>query len=193
MTLLIELTDEDLALGVQRGNTNDLATLVERHHSPLLGFLYRMTGGDRALAEDLVQETFLRVLRAIRQYQYPRPFKPWLYAIATNLVRDHYKRADVRHTVSRSDDEAAWGVAGDQAVSSEDGLAADEEAQEVAAAVTALPAHQREAVILRYYQALSLAEIADALNVPIGTVKSRLHLGLRRLRATLEREQKHDG
>jgi RNA polymerase sigma-70 factor (ECF subfamily) len=175
-------TDEDLALGVQRGNADDLAALVERHHRSLLGYLYRLTGGDRSLAEDLVQEAFLRVLRAIGQYQYPRPFKPWLYAIATNLARDYYKRAETRYTVSQVSEELARG----QTVRLEDRLLADEEARQVAAAVMTLPVHQREAVILRYYQSLSLAEIADALGVPLGTVKLRLHLGLRRLRATLE-------
>jgi RNA polymerase sigma-70 factor (ECF subfamily) len=175
-------TDEELALGVQRGNTEDLAALVERHHSPLLGYLYRMTGGDRPLAEDLVQEAFLRVLRSIGQYRHPRPFKPWLYAIATNLARDHYKRAETRHTVSERGDEVACG----QDVRPEERVLAGEEAERVAAAVMALPAGQREAMVLRYYQSLSLSEIAEALGVPLGTVKSRLHLGLRRLRAELE-------
>ena len=175
-------TDEELALGVQRGSADDLAALVERHHGPLLGYLYRMTGGDRPLAEDLVQETFLRVLRSIGQYQHPRPFKPWLYAIATNLARDHYKRAETRYTVGEGNE----GLARGQAVLPEARVLAEEEAERVAAAVTALPAGQREAVVLRYYQSLSLAEIAEALGVPLGTVKSRLHLGLRRLRAMLE-------
>src|SRR3989304_58224 len=62
-------TDEQIARSVQQGRIDDLALLVERHHSSLLGFLYRMTGGDRALAEDLVQDTFLHVLRSIRQYR----------------------------------------------------------------------------------------------------------------------------
>jgi RNA polymerase sigma-70 factor (ECF subfamily) len=176
-------TDEDLAIGIQQGNTQDLAALVERHHSPLLGYLYRMTGGDRALAEDLVQEAFLRVLRSIGQYRHGRPFKPWLYAIATNLARDHYKRAEMRYTVdTRLDKEMTHGPD----ARPEDRLVADQEAQQVAAAVMALPAHQRETLILRYYQSLSLAEIAAALDVPMGTVKSRIHLALRRLRALLD-------
>jgi RNA polymerase sigma-70 factor (ECF subfamily) len=176
-------TDEDLALGVQRGNADDLAVLVERHHSPLLGYLYRMTGGDRSLAEDLVQEAFLRVLRSIGQYRHPRPFKPWLYAIATNLARDHYKRAETRHAADAQLDIEV--IRGPDA-RPEDRLVADQEAQQVAAAVMALPAHQRETVVLRYYQLLSLSEIAETLGVPLGTVKSRLHLGLRRLRERLE-------
>jgi RNA polymerase sigma-70 factor (ECF subfamily) len=181
---IILFTDEDLALRIKRGDTDALSTLVERHHGPLVGFLYRMSGGDRALAEDLVQEAFLRVLRAIARYEYPRPFKSWLYAIAANLARDHFKRADTRRTEAVPDE--ALGQVADEAASPEGRVIAGDEAEHVAAAVAALPDHQRAAVILRYYQGLSLAEIADMLDVPVGTIKSRLSLGLRRLRARLE-------
>ncbi|MCB9451572.1 MAG: RNA polymerase sigma factor [Anaerolineaceae bacterium] len=181
-------TDEELAQGVQRGNRDDLAVLVERHHSPLLGFLYRMTGGDRALAEDLVQESLVRLLRGIHQYVYPRPFKPWLYQIATNLTRDHYKRADTRHTESMPEDALSLGAADEP--QPEAALLLRSEARQVAAAIRELPEHQREVVIFRYYQEFSLAEIADALNIPVGTVKSRLSIGLKRLRIVwLEQER----
>ncbi len=182
-------TDEELALGMKRGNTDDLSLLVERHHSPLVGFLYRMTGGDRGLAEDLVQETFLRVIRAIEQYRYPRSFKAWLYAIATNQARDYFKRADVRRTVSSLDDDP--GLFGVYDPRPEDGLIIDDEVCEVVAALQTLPQHQREVIVLRYYQELPLAEIAEALEIPVGTVKSRLSLGLKRLRVALG--QKHHG
>ncbi len=178
-------TDEDLALGIKQGDGDSLRLLVERHHSPLLGFLYRMTGGDRALAEDMVQEAFLRVLRTIGQYQHPRPFKPWLYAIATNLIRDHYRRSETRHTVAASE-QALRQIEAPGAV--EDGLQEEDEAREIAAALLALPDLQREVVVLRYYQELSLAEIAALLDIPVGTVKSRLSIGLHRLREVLEKE-----
>jgi len=147
-----------------------------------------MTGGDRALAEDLVQETFLRVLHAIGQYRYPRPFKPWLYAIATNLARDHYKRAEMRYSDSASDDPMQWESANDPTNGIEERLLSASEAQRVATAVSTLADHQRETIVLRYYQDLSLAEIADALGIPVGTVKSRLNLGLKRLRVSLRDE-----
>ncbi|MBZ0288135.1 MAG: RNA polymerase sigma factor [Anaerolineae bacterium] len=175
--------DEDLALDIQQGKRDGLTLLVQRHHSPLLGFLYRMTGGDRALAEDLVQETFLRVLRSISQYQYPRPVKPWLYMIATNLARDHYKRAEMRHTQSMPDETVAMN--GQQEWMPEEALIFDDETRRAVNALHNLPNHQREAVILRYYQELALAEIAEILDVPVGTVKSRISLGLGRLREML--------
>ena len=181
---LVTPADEELARRVQHGDTSDLAVLVQRHHSPLLGFLYRLTGGDRSLAEDLTQEAFLRALRSIQQYQPSRRFKPWLYAIAVNVARDHFKRAATRYAVALTDEEFT---------SLADPIELDEsiadEGQRVATAIRALPVHQREALILRYYQDLSLAEIAEVLAVPIGTVKSRVSLGLRQLRLWLKDDE----
>src|SRR4051794_6135940 len=98
------VTDEQLAQRLQSGDRAALTTLVERHYDPLLGYLYRMTRGDRSLAQDLAQETFLRALRGISGYQHPRPFKPWLYAIATNLGRNYYTRAETRRTDNAGED-----------------------------------------------------------------------------------------
>jgi RNA polymerase sigma-70 factor (ECF subfamily) len=166
---------------------------VERYHGPLLGYLYRLTGGDGALAEDLVQDTFMRVLRSIDQYHYPRAFKPWLYAIATNLGRDHHKRLATRQTVSMS--EAHLNQPDYRASAAPEAVAvAHDEAMGVKLALADLPDQQREVVMLRYYQELALTEIADVLNIPVGTVKSRLSLGLKRLRTQLEQEeQEHEG
>jgi RNA polymerase sigma-70 factor (ECF subfamily) len=170
-------SDEQLALGIQRGRSDDLTLLVERHHAPLLGFLYRMTGGERALAEDLVQETFLRLINNIGSYSYPRPLKPWLYAIAVNLARDHYKQAEFRHTDSIP---PHFDIPGTGTPETE--LLITEETQQVAMVIKTLPALQREAILLRYINGLSLNEISQVLQVPVGTVKSRLSLGLQRLK-----------
>jgi RNA polymerase sigma-70 factor (ECF subfamily) len=173
-------SDEQLAEGIQHGCADDLTRLVERHHAPLLGFLYRLTGGDRFLAEDLVQDTFLRMLGKIDTYRYPRPFKPWLYAIAVNLARDYFKQAELRHT-----DSLPVHFEVTVAATPETELVDGEEARRVAAAMQALPLIQREAILLRYFQELSMDELALALRVPVGTVKSRLSLGLKRLKERL--------
>ncbi len=177
------LSDEQLAHTLQQGHRAALATLVERHHAPLLGYLYRLAGGDRALAEDWVQESFLRLLRGIEQYQYPRPVKPWLYAIATNLARDYFKAAEMRQTDSAPDEPHFWQRVGGMDAAAEQLFIHQETQNRVAAAIQQLPSHQREAVILRYYQDFSLADIAAALDIPVGTVKSRLSLAISRLRA----------
>ena len=177
-------SDEYYALGLQQGRLDDLTALVERHYHPLVGYLYRLNGGDRELAEDLVQDTFFQVLRAIRQYRYPRPFKAWLYAIATNLARNHHKRAETRRSFP-VDGRALAGLAKE---SDEQAIADADEARRAAAMLAALPNHQREVIVLRYYEELALDEIAAVLRIPVGTVKSRLSLGLRRLRALMEQQ-----
>lgn len=182
------VTNEDLAHSIQRGDRDALATLIERHYDALVGYLYRMTAGDRNLAQDLAQEAFLRLIRGIGRYQYPRPFKPWLYAIATNLTRDHYKRAAVRWKAVEQDSDGLGDVE-DGGEPPEAQLEAALEVRQIIAALGRLPEPQREAMVLRYYQEFSLAEISQTLGIPVGTVKSRLSLGLRRLRdLMLERD-----
>lgn len=177
-------TDESLAQGIQQGCIPHLALLVERHYSPLKGYLYRMTNGNLLLSEDMAQETFLRALGNIHQYQYPRPFKAWLYAIATNLVRQHFEQADTRHTITAS--EMDWHNLRDIEPLPETQLTTHEETQQVIQALAKLPLHQREVILLRYYEEMPLAEIAESLKIPEGTVKSRLSIGLRRLRELVE-------
>lgn len=176
-------TDEQLAQHIQQRDRDSMAELVRRHHHALIGFVYRMTGGDRALAEDLAQETFLRMMRAINQYQYPRPFKAWLYAIATNLVRDYFKRAEQRYQivdVNDTDLPAATHI--------ESNLVATEGAQALINALMHMPETHRAVIVLRYYQELSLNDIAEALDIPLGTVKSRLSVGLGKLKVLIEKD-----
>lgn len=176
-------TDEQLAGWLQRGDHAALAALVDRHYDPLMGYLYRMTRGDRALAQDLAQETFLRALRGIDSYQQARPFKAWLYAIATNLVRNHYNAADTRRTDNPAEEQD---FANGEAAEPDAALIAEAEAQAVIAALDTLPHAQREVIILTFYQSLSQQAIADALEIPLGTVKSRLFNGVKRLRERME-------
>lgn len=180
------ISDEQLALGVQQGRVDALTRLVERYHDPIFAYLYRFTGGNRPLAEDLVQETFLRVMQRIGQYRHPRPFKPWCYAIATNLARDHVKSADRRLTDSAVPAQMAALPTGQPSPGAI--VQQRDEAAQIAAALFKLPPAHREAIILRYYQDLSHREMAAILDVPIGTVKSRLSNGLQQLKAALAEE-----
>jgi RNA polymerase sigma-70 factor (ECF subfamily) len=161
-----------------------LTVLVSRHHPPLLGYLYRLAGGDRPLAEDLVQETLLRVLRQ-PTYQPGRPFKPWLYTIATNVARDHFKSAAVRQGLQRGDDEKTLFQLHDREASPEERALAAEQGREVRAAIAELTEEYRVVVLLRFYQSFSLQEIAETLQIPVGTVKSRLSVAVHQLRNVL--------
>ena len=175
-------SDESLMARVMHGSHAAFAELVDRHYGPILGYLYRHTNGDRPLAEDLAQETFLRLLRK-PGYQTGRPFRPWLYAIATHLARDHFKSAAVRHHSAY--ESSTLPMTSEVALDPEQQLLAADEARAVATAINELAEEYRATLLLRFYNGLSLAEIAEALNVPLGTVKSRLSVGTRRLRDAL--------
>ena len=184
-----ERSDEQLMAAVMAGDQVALAALVTRHHAPLLGYLYRLVGGDRQLSEDLVQETLLHVLRQ-RTYQAARPFKPWLYTIATNLARDYFKSAAVRKSWREGDEEEALLHLYDSEASPEERALAAEQGSEVRAALAQLREEYRVVVVLRFYQGFSLQEIAETLHIPLGTVKSRLSVGVQRLRNMLAPVQK---
>ena len=184
MRSMQERSDEQLMAAVMAGDQVALAALVTRHHGPLLGYLYRLVGGDRPLAEDLVQETLLHVLRQ-RTCPSDRPFKPWLYTIATNLARDYFKSAAVRQRWRSGDSEEALLHLYDNTPGPEERALVAEQGSEVRAALAQLREEYRIVVLLRFYQGFSLQEIAETLHIPLGTVKSRLSVGVHRLRSVL--------
>jgi RNA polymerase sigma-70 factor (ECF subfamily) len=171
------MDDNSAARRAQTGDRAAFTLLVERHYDALVGYLYRLTDGDRAAAHDLAQEAFVRAWRNLAQYQPARPFKAWLYGIALHCARESRNRADARRVQD-------WDEAYDPAAPPDD----DDDAQAVRAALAELPPHQREAVMLVYYGGFSLQEAADTLSIPLGTVKSRLSLAVGRLRAALRLE-----
>ena len=184
-----EKSDEQLMTAVMEGDQVALAALAARHHAPLLGYLYRLAGGDEQLAEDLVQETLLHVLRQ-RMCPPDRPFRPWLYTIATNLARDYFKSAAMRQRWRGGDAEDALLHLSDSAPGPEEHALASEQGSEVQSALVQLSEEYRVVVVLRFYQGFSLHEIAETLQIPLGTVKSRLSVGVHRLRTALAPVQK---
>jgi RNA polymerase sigma-70 factor (ECF subfamily) len=170
--------DEWLMAQVAHGERDCLEVLVRRHATRLLTFLARMAG-DRHQAEELFQDVFLAVWVKRRQYQFPRPFRPWLYAIAANRC---HAVARTRRPAAPLDD--AVPVAAGQ--SPEESAVATETAALVAAAVTLLPPQQRAVVVLRTWEGMSYGEIAEALGRTEATVRSHMHHGLAALRKYLE-------
>ena len=158
--------DEWLMARVALGERNCLEVLVRRHATRLLTFLARMAG-DRHQAEELFQDVFLTVWVKRRQYQFPRPFKPWLYAIAAN--RCHAVARGRRPVASLED---AVPAAADP--SPEECAVATETAALVATAVTLLPPKQRAVVVLRTWEGMSYSEIAEALGRTEATVRSHM-------------------
>ena len=174
--------DEWLMARVAHGERDCLEALVRRHATRLLTFLERMVG-DRHRAEELFQEVFLAVWVKRTQYQFPRPFRPWLYAIAANKC--HAAARGRRLASVALDDTAPW--APTSAVPSpEESAVATETAALVIAAVTLLPPQQRAVVVLRVWQGMSYAEIAETVGRTEATVRSHMHHGLAAMRKYLE-------
>jgi RNA polymerase sigma-70 factor (ECF subfamily) len=176
-------SDELLFEQYRRGDLGAFRTLVERHHDDLLRFLTRLTG-DAAGAEDVFQETFLQVHHAADTFDETRKLRPWLFTIAANKARDYLRRKARRRTLDlsaplESNGDGSGGsfidllevrVPGPDARMSE-----SETNEKVQRALGTLPYALREILLLAYFQRLSYNLIADELEIPIGTVKSRLH------------------
>ena len=166
---------------VASGHGDRLEWLIRRHAAELLTFLTRMVG-DRHCAEELFQEVFLAVWLKRQQYQYPRPFRPWLYAIALNRCRAVFR---LRTPAPLSLDGEQTDPADGDASPVEQTIAA-ETAGIVAEAVTRLPPRQRAVVVLRIWQGLPYARIAEIVGCTEGTVRSHMHHGLAALRDVLQ-------
>jgi RNA polymerase sigma-70 factor (ECF subfamily) len=172
-------SDEALLVASRSGDRNAFRVLIERYRDDLLRFLVRFLGS-RTAADDVFQETFLQVHLASHSFDQERRFRPWLYAIASNKARDYHRRNRRRPMASLSaplrDGEGSLAelIAEDRA-----GPDAPASAAEIASSVKRLvdemPSHYREILLLAYFQKLSYQQIADALAIPLGTVKSRLH------------------
>jgi RNA polymerase sigma-70 factor (ECF subfamily) len=170
--------DEYVMAQVRQGRMDQLEILVRRHASGLLTFLTRMLG-DRHRAEEQFQEVFLSVWLKRQQYQYPRPFRPWLYAIAMNRCR-----ATFRLKTPHPDPLESEPI--DPGSSPADRLLAAETAEQISRAVTQLPTQQRAVVVLRIWQGLGYSDIAKQLGCTEGTVRSHMHHALAALHDTLQ-------
>jgi RNA polymerase sigma-70 factor (ECF subfamily) len=173
--------DEYLMSQVAEGRAEQLERLVRRHAGTLLTFICRMVG-DRHRGEELFQEVCLAVWVKRRQYQYPRPFRPWLYAIALNKCREAFRtQPPVTLSLNRSAAEPPAAGAGP-----DEHAVASETAELVSRAVTRLPPQQRAVVVLRVWQGLAYARIAELVGCSEATVRSHMHHGLAALREALQ-------
>ena len=177
-----ERSDEQLLLAYRQGDRSSFAQLVSRYQRELFHFLVRFLG-DRAAAEDVFQEAFLQVHQSAEQFDTSRRFRPWLFTIAANKARDLIRSQARRPTnplqasINPGDDESGEFMDLMSSVDSfpDESMQKAELQQQVQKTVLGMPQHLREILLLSYFHQFPYKQISDILEIPLGTVKSRLH------------------
>ena len=171
---MTETTDSQLMRQVRGGGTAALATLFERHHARLYRYCLRMTG-NRAAAEDLVQDVFMKMLKYKATFKDDSEFVPWMFGIGRNACLAHLKRAASDHFADADVDNAPADETADDA-------RRDGQEELVRRALLRLPADRRELLVLSRYEYKSYDEIAKTLECSVGAVKVRVHRAMKQLR-----------
>jgi RNA polymerase sigma-70 factor, ECF subfamily len=180
-------TDEELVEACLAGDSSAFDVLVGRWDRKIQGAIYRVLGSEDE-ARDLSQEAFLKAYRGLGSFKREARFSSWLYQIALNLCRDRLRRRRGRTMVSLDELDEGGAQLSAAPPSALDLVETRDLQRTVAAAVAGLPEEQREVIVLKEYQGLTFLEIAEILDVPISTVKTRLYRGLGHLRERLVRE-----
>jgi RNA polymerase sigma-70 factor (ECF subfamily) len=181
------MSDEELVARSRGGDLDSFNQLVLRWERPIYALAYRVIGREED-ARDVAQETFLRAFRALGGFKGQAKFSSWLYRITLNLCRDWIRR-ERRTPIAQTPEGVDLIELAGEAVDTEsvdDLVSRKELSRAVAKAMAMLPDEQRTAIILKEYHGLTFQEIADLLDCPLSTVKTRLYQGLTVLRRTLQ-------
>jgi RNA polymerase sigma-70 factor (ECF subfamily) len=186
--------DEELMLLYQKGDERAFEVLYWRHQRGIFNFICHFIGESGNQAEELLQDVFLKVVKASRRYEPSAKFTTWLYQIARNGCIDHFRKMKHRKTTS-----LAQPIDSEEEMVLESTIAGTNPSPEKAAqisevalvlkeAIAALPEDQREVFLMREDLNLSFAEISELIGCPVNTAKSRMRYALEHLRKTLKRE-----
>jgi RNA polymerase sigma-70 factor (ECF subfamily) len=187
------LTDHDLVVRAQKGSDTAYRELLGRYQRPVFSLIYRMVR-DREQAEDLAQETFVRVFNNIDRYDPAYKFSSWIFKIATNLTIDWIRRKEVatvsidgsRYATSSDDIEASTITVESGDENPEELLESRELGSQIEAAIGKLRPEYRQAIVLRHIDDLPYEDIAQIMALPLGTVKTYIHRGRKELQDMLQ-------
>ena len=184
-------TDEDLVGRMAAGEQGAFDAIFERYHKQIYNFIRKQVA-DRESIEDLVQEVFLRVFKSSKNFDVTKKFSSWIYKIALNEVKRHWKRTATRQTYSLNTPLGEDGGDAERADFIEDERAAPAEATEAALfsrnlreLIDLLPEKQKTVVLLKVYQELTFEEISEICDCPLSTVLSRMRYAVNKLRRWL--------
>jgi RNA polymerase sigma-70 factor (ECF subfamily) len=187
------VTDHELVTRAQQGSEKAYRELLGRYQRPVFSIIYRMIR-DREQAEDLAQETFVRVFNNIDRYDPRYKFSSWIFKIATNLTIDWIRRKELdtvsidgsRNAVTAEQIEATSITIASQDENPEELLEAKQLGEEIEGAISKLRPEYKAAILLRHVEGREYQEIAEILSLPLGTVKTYIHRGRNELRDQLQ-------
>jgi len=181
------IVDELLVLASQDGDVRALGALVQRYDQPLLRHAWRLTG-DADAARDVAQESWLAIARNLRRLADPARFRPWAFRIVTHKAADWVRRAQrdrqLEKTIKDREPRSASSDSNSDAETNE-----SDRTRRLRHAITRLPSELRAVIDLHYRESMSMNEMAHVLDVPAGTVKSRLHSARAQLKQMIERNE----
>jgi RNA polymerase sigma-70 factor (ECF subfamily) len=186
------LSDQDVVLSARSGQEAAYRELIRRYERPVFALLFRMVR-DRELAEDLAQETFVKALNAIGSYRPEFKFSSWIFKIANNAAIDHLRRRELDtlsldgspHAETPEAMQATALQIGARQESPLDTVEAKELGGAIEAAIGSLRPEYRSCILLRHVEGRPYEEIAEILNLPLGTVKTYIHRARNELRQSL--------
>lgn len=181
------MSDQDLVARARAGDQEAFAHLVEENQNRVYSLALRLVG-DREEAADLAQEAFLKAWQGLKSFQGESSFATWIYRLTTNVCIDYLRRQKRRQgvetAVSLDDEDSGWAEPADWGQDPQRRLEQSERGRALARAMEQLPDHQRRALVLREISGLSYQEIAQSMDLDLGTVKSRIaraRLALRKI------------
>jgi len=185
-------SDQEVVAAATAGEEAAYRELVQRYERPVFSLIYRMVR-NRELAEDLSQETFIKVLNALASYRPEYKFSSWVFKIANNAAIDHLRRRELDtlslegspHADTAEKIEATALQIGEKAESALDAVANKELGGEIEQAIAKLRPEYRTCILLRHVEGRPYEEIAEILNLPLGTVKTYIHRARNELRIAL--------
>ncbi|MCL2074582.1 MAG: sigma-70 family RNA polymerase sigma factor [Marinilabiliaceae bacterium] len=191
MTEVINLSDEELVKGFERGNQRCFNALIDRHKQKIFSFIFLMVR-QQELAEDIFQDAFLKVHHSIKNGKYAESgkFVSWVMRISHNLIIDYFRKQ--KHLPMVYNEDYAGDLLNNSKLSDnsiEDKMVFDEVLQNVSSLVDLLPDSQREVVKMRHYMGMSFKEIAEETNVSINTALGRMRYAILNMRKLMEEKK----
>jgi len=186
----IQIPDALLVQDYVAGNEDALATLIKRHESKIYGFIYSKVS-DRDVANDIFQDTFIKVIKTLKSNSYNEEgkFLPYVMRISHNLVIDFFRKNKKMPMYRETEEFSVFSIMTDDSLTIENQLIADQVELDIQKLIEELPEDQKEVLIMRMYKDMSFKEISEITGVSINTSLGRMRYALMNLRKVIDKHQ----